>query len=170
MKNNIKTIELTRKIREKQYDEIFYFMGKIKTIRRCKNGSYFVVLTDEKQGDNTSTYRWTGSVYTLISNELSASEVKVLYESNANTNAYTDAEQTKLGTIATGSQVNVIEVVKQNGVPLTITNKAVDVDVPTKTSEVQNDGNGSSPFVTAAELGTAGYGDMTRLEYATNGI
>lgn len=44
------------------------------------------------------------------------------------TNDYTDAEKTKLGGIATGAQVNVIETVKVNGTALTPdANKAVDV-------------------------------------------
>ncbi len=40
----------------------------------------------------------------------------------------TDAEGTKLGGIATGAQVNVIEVVKVGGTSLTVTDKAVDID------------------------------------------
>lgn len=36
-----------------------------------------------------------------------AAEIKTAYESNADTNAYTDAEQTKLSGIATGAEVNV---------------------------------------------------------------
>lgn len=38
-----------------------------------------------------------------------------------------------------GAQANVIESVKRNGTALTITNKAVDVSVPTKTSDLTND-------------------------------
>ena len=40
----------------------------------------------------------------------------------------TDAEGTKLGGIAAGAQVNVIEVVKVGGTALTVTDKAVDID------------------------------------------
>lgn len=39
----------------------------------------------------------------------------------------TDAEGTKLGGIAAGAQVNVVEVVKVGGAALTVTNKAVDI-------------------------------------------
>ena len=42
-----------------------------------------------------------------------------------------DVVESKLGTVAEGAQVNVIEVVKVNGEALTITDKAVDVIVPT---------------------------------------
>lgn len=46
------------------------------------------------------------------------------------TNDYTTAEKSKLSGIATGAQVNVIESVKVNGSALTVTNKAVDITVP----------------------------------------
>lgn len=61
------------------------------------------------------------------------------------TNDYTTAEQTKLSGIETGAEVNVIESVKVNGSALTPdANKAVDVTVPTKVSDLTND----SGFVT----------------------
>ena len=41
----------------------------------------------------------------------------------------TDAEGTKLGGIATGAQVNVIETVKVNNTALTVTSKAVNIDL-----------------------------------------
>lgn len=47
------------------------------------------------------------------------------------TNDYTNDDQTKLAGIAAGAQVNVIESVKVNGVALDISDKAVDVTVPT---------------------------------------
>lgn len=42
---------------------------------------------------------------------------------------FTPTERTKLTGVATGAQVNVIESVKVNGTPLTITSKAVDIDL-----------------------------------------
>lgn len=51
---------------------------------------------------------------------------KVLSDNN-----YTDSEKTKLGNIAAGAEVNVIDSVKVNGTALTVTNKAV--DIPTMT-------------------------------------
>jgi hypothetical protein len=69
-----------------------------------RTDTVYVVIADETSGDNTSTYRWTGSVYGKISDVLSASEVKTLYESNADTNAYTDAEKTKVQTAYDHSQ------------------------------------------------------------------
>lgn len=55
------------------------------------------------------------------------------------TNDYTTAEKNKLSGIATGAQVNVIETVKVNGTALTPSSKAVNVTVPTKTSDLTND-------------------------------
>lgn len=50
--------------------------------------------------------------------------------------------------IAEGGEPNVIESVKVNGTALPISNKAVDVTVPTKTSDLVNDGDGESNFAT----------------------
>ena len=52
------------------------------------------------------------------------------------TNDYTTAEKTKLAGIDTGAQVNVIETVKKNGTALTVTNKAVDISVPTTAADI----------------------------------
>lgn len=57
------------------------------------------------------------------------------------TNDYTTTEKNKLSGIASGAQVNVIESIKVNGTAQTITSKAVDITVPTKLSDLSNDGN-----------------------------
>ena len=49
--------------------------------------------------------------------------------------------QTKVSGIASGAQVNVIETIKKNGTALTVTSKAVNIPVPTSTSELTNDSN-----------------------------
>lgn len=64
------------------------------------------------------------------------------------TNDYTTAEKNKLSGIDTGAEVNVIESVKVNGTALTVTGKAVDVTVPTKTSDLTND----SGYITEADV------------------
>ena len=53
-------------------------------------GKLYIVKTDETSGGNHSTYRYSGSIYVRVSDEMSANEIKALYESNANTNALTD--------------------------------------------------------------------------------
>ena len=50
--------------------------------------------------------------------------------------------------VAEGGEPNVIEVVKVNGTALTPVQKAVDVTVPTATSDLTNDGDGTSNFAT----------------------
>lgn len=54
-------------------------------------------------------------------------------------NDFTTSEKEKLGGIESGAQVNVLTAVKVNGVELSVADKAVDVTVPTKVSEVTND-------------------------------
>lgn len=63
-------------------------------------------------------------------------------------NDYTTTEKNKLGNIASGAQVNVIESVKVNGTALSVTSKAVDVSVPTALSQLTND----SGYITSADV------------------
>lgn len=58
--------------------------------------------------------------------------------------------------IAEGGEPNVIETVKVNGTALVPANKAVDVIVPTKTSDLTNDGDGTSDFATEAYVDANG--------------
>ena len=58
-----------------------------------ETGKIYVVIADETSNGDTSTYRWTGTVYAMVSNTLSASDVKALYEANPDTNEYSDAEK-----------------------------------------------------------------------------
>ena len=62
--------------------------------------------------------------------------------------ALTVPVQNKLVNIEANAQVNKIEDVKVNGTSLAISNKAVNVVVPTKTSEITND----SGFITADDI------------------
>lgn len=56
-------------------------------------------------------------------------------------NNYTSAEKTKLSGIESGAEVNDIDTIKVNGTTQTITSKAVDITVPTKLSDLNNDNN-----------------------------
>ena len=58
--------------------------------------------------------------------------------------------------ISEGGEPNVIETVKVNGTALPVSNKAVDVTVPTATSDLTNDGDGESPFATEEYVGENG--------------
>jgi len=53
--------------------------------------------------DNSSSL----SDWTIVSKSLEAASIKTLYESNSNTNAFTDSEKTKLSGISSGAEVNV---------------------------------------------------------------
>lgn len=79
-------------------------------------------------------------------------------------------DYTKTATVEANSQENIIEIVRVNGSAEVITSKAIDIDVPIKTSELQNDGNGSYVFVTTNDI--VGGGDMFKVDYDanTNGI
>ena len=64
-----------------------------------ETGKIYVVVSDGTSGNNTSTYRWTGTVYAKISDTMTAADIKSLYESNLNTNVYTDAEKVFVGVL-----------------------------------------------------------------------
>ena len=64
------------------------------------------------------------------------------------TNDYTTADKDKLAGIANGAQTNVLEAVKVNGTAQTITDKAVDITVPTAVSQLTND----SGFITLSQV------------------
>lgn len=72
-------------------------------------------------------------------------------------NNYTNTEKTKLEGVETGAEVNVIETVKVNGTALTPdAQKAVDVTIPTKVSDLTNDGDGTA----GSEFATKSYVDQ----------
>ena len=58
------------------------------------------------------------------------------------------SDKTKLNGIDTGAEVNVIETVKVNGTAQTVSGKAVDITVPTKTSSLTND----SGYITSDDV------------------
>lgn len=70
---------------------------------------------------------------------------KNLFAKDADLNALSDRVD---DIVAEGGEPNVIETVKVNGTALTPVNKAVDVTVPTSTSDLTNDGDGQSNFAT----------------------
>lgn len=74
--------------------------------------------------------------------------VKQVSGKGLSTNDYTSTEKNKLSGIASGAQANVIESVKVNGTALSVTSKAVNVTVPTKTSQLKND----STYVKKSEI------------------
>ena len=68
-------------------------------------------------------------------------------------NNFTTSLKNKLEGIDSGAQVNVIEKIQKNGVDLSIVNKTANIIVPTKTSELSNDGeDGIGKFLTQVPI------------------
>lgn len=112
------------------------------------------VLNDSTHNNATSYFRWKkststwqyigseGPYYTKAQTDvLLNGKVNVVEGKGLSTNDFTNEDKTKLNGIETGAEVNIIEIVKVNGSTQTITNKSVDISVPTKTSDLTNDSN-----------------------------
>lgn len=72
------------------------------------------------------------------------------------TNDYTDTDKSKLGEISSGAQVNVIESIKVNNATQAITNKSVNISVPTKISQLNNDSGFTSNIGTITGISMNG--------------
>ena len=110
------------------------------------------VLDDSTHNNATSYFRWEkpqstwqyigseGPYYTKGETDaLLNGKVNVVEGKGLSTNDFTDADETKLDGIESGAQVNKIETIKVNNVTQTITGKSVNISVPTKTSDINND-------------------------------
>lgn len=72
------------------------------------------------------------------------------------TNDYTDTDKSKLSEISSGAQVNVIESIKVNNATQAITNKSVNISVPTKISQLNNDSGFTSNIGTITGISMNG--------------
>lgn len=98
----------------------------------------------KEQLDNlVSTYATQADMTTKLAGKVDAISGKTL-----TTNDYTTPEKQKLAGIASGANANVIETVKVNGTNQTVSEKAVDIKVPTNVSELTNDKN----FATVSQV------------------
>lgn len=84
-------------------DDVIEVGTKINLPTTGEKGKIYIVVNDETSNGDTSTYRWTGTVYAMVSNTLNASDVKALYEANPDTNEYSAADKTKLDGIEVGA-------------------------------------------------------------------
>ena len=66
-------------------------------------------------------------------------------------NNYTTAEKTKLSNVESGAEVNIIETVSVNGTQQTVTNKGVNISVPTNTNQLTN----GAGFQTSSDVQSA---------------
>lgn len=104
---------------------------------------------------NFLSYEGLALVWAKIKNILS-DKVDKETGKGLSSNDYTSDEKTKLANVAAGAQVNVLEGIQKNGANVTIVNKIANIEVPTKTSDITNDGDGNSPYATQAYVGTNG--------------
>lgn len=95
-------------------------------------------------------------------------KVDVVSGKGLSTNDYTSAEKQKLSGIASGAQANVIESVKVNGTKLTPNSKAVDVTVPTKTSQLTNDSGYQSATSVESIITAKGYQTQSQVQSLIN--
>ena len=126
-------------------------------------GSKYITNSDLNTELESKQDKITGGATTIVTDDLTVNRALV---SNANGKvAVSNTTSTELGylsgarsnlqgqidTITTeGGQPNVIEVVQENGTPLEIANKTVNVIVPTKVSELENDENYLTEIPTAS--------------------
>lgn len=126
-----------------------------------------VVLDADDIDDTSTTNKFTtaadisklAGIETGATADQTAAEIKTAYESNADTNAFTDAEQTKLAGIATGAEVNVNADWNAVSGDAEIFNKPTDVtDLSTHSVTELNDVTdaGSGAIITNAERTTLG--------------
>ena len=88
------------------------------------------------------THLWQGLKQKL------ANKVDKVEGKGLSTNDFTTAEKNKLENIEAGADANVIETIQVNNQALTPTGKAVNIPVPTKTSDLTND----SGYITSADV------------------
>lgn len=148
------------------------------------DGENWRVFGSQQSTLPTASANWVGQVFQYIGATgnglvkgyfyecVSDGEEPATYSWVALSTNFTTEEKTKLAGIESEAQENVIESISVNGTEQTITNKGVDISVPTKTSDITND----SGFITkdvddltnytkTSDLGTAAFTDST--DYAT---
>jgi len=124
-------------------DDVLEYSTKADLPLVGETGKIYIVISDETSGANASSYRWTGTVYAMVSNTLTGEDIKVLYESNANTNAYTDAEKAKLAATEIASQLDIRDTANRNranhtGTQLAETISNLDTAITTSTQVTAN--------------------------------
>ena len=135
------------------------------------------VLDDSTHNNATSYFRWKkstttwqyigseGPYYTKSETDaLLNGKVNVVEGKGLSTNDFTDALKNKLDGIESGAQVNKIESIKVNNVTQAITDKSVNISVPTKTSQISND----SGYITKSVNDLDNYYKKTEIDTTLN--
>ena len=117
-----------------------------------KKGQFYFDTAANKEKYYNGT-KWVDSVSTEEMNTALGNKVDKVSGKQLSTNDYTAEEKTKLSGIAAGAQVNVIESVKVNGAAQAVTSKAVNITVPTKTSQLTNDSSFATQTYVNQQIG-----------------
>ena len=95
--------------------------------------------TDNKFVSATEKSTWNGKANVSYVDTEVGKKVDKVTGKGLSTNDFTTTLKNKLDGIDSGAQTNVIETIKRNGTNLTVIEKAVDINVPTKLSDLIND-------------------------------
>lgn len=110
-------------------DDVLEYANRQAFPETGESGKIYVAL------DTNKTFRWSGSAYVEISPSLVIGTTTGTAYDGGSGQALAD----KLSGIENGAQVNVLDGVKVNGVAQTITDKKVDISVPTALSQLSAD-------------------------------
>ena len=125
------------------YNGVFYKDTSYTTSIVGESGKIYIDLPTNK------TYRWTGSVYGVISETIALGETSsTAYRGDRGKIAYDHSQSAHA---PSNAQANVIETIKVNGTALTPNSKAVDITVPTVgngTITIKQGGTSKGTFTT----------------------
>lgn len=125
------------------------FVGQV--YEDTENKLHYVALAASSASD------WVPVANKAVTDALSSGKVDKVQGKGLSTEDYSSAEKSKLGGIAAGAQVNVLEGVKVNGVALEISEKSVNIDLTGKVDKVEGKG-----------LSTNDYSDEEKAKNASN--
>ena len=125
------------------YNGVFYKDTSYTTSIVGESGKIYIDLPTNK------TYRWTGSVYGVISETIALGEISsTAYRGDRGKIAYDHSQSAHA---PSNAQANVIETIKVNGTALTPNSKAVDITIPTVgngTITIKQSGTSKGTFTT----------------------
>ena len=125
------------------YNGVFYKDTSYTTSIIGESGKIYIDLPTNK------TYRWTGSVYGVISETIALGELSsTAYRGDRGKIAYDHSQSAHA---PSNAQANVIETIKVNGTALTPNSKAVDITIPTVgngTITIKQGGTSKGTFTT----------------------
>lgn len=117
----------------------------------AKDVTTFVAATGTAQDGVTYYTDNTGATVAEVSVGDDVSSLFVAQTTEGHNGLMSKADKAKLDGLEAGGQVNVIETIKVNGTTQTVTNKAVDITVPTTVAELTD----ASDYHTVADFNTA---------------